>query len=374
MGSVLTLPGSPQTIEFGFKQAREFIVEEAFGKPTLSQFHTIDTEIKAKEQLAFLNRLPKVSIKDPGCGTGISDAVLGTSEKFWDPEPVKFWIQQCEADLRSSLLTWANGNGIDRPDLTKNSLWQSFIMDLMVDAKWEDVLRMAWLSDTSIQASDLTAGASDVKFYDIYDGFWKQMIDSINVGGDDDAVRVGSGSPPGSDLIPENTAATVALQLDLQSTDAKKIRAKNVFQALYRDSDSRLTSNPNAIIIATKTLCDNYAEFLESQGNDNSFDRIEGGFKSLKYRGTEIWCFDLLDRYLNSDFKTLTGSPAALTIDTPHRAVLTTKQNLRIGLDSTNSTQKVRIYFDETTEQWNGKILSVEDVKMLWGYMCGVAF
>ena len=99
----------------------------------------------------------------------------------------------------------------------------------------------------------------------------------------------------------------------MQSTDAKKKTALTVWQNLERNGDTRLTSNPNRIIIATKTLCDNWAEYLETQGVNSSFERLESGFTTLRYRGIPIYCFDLLDRYIQSDF--LTGSPA--TYDTP---------------------------------------------------------
>jgi hypothetical protein len=363
--SVLTLPGSPVSITFNGEEARDFIIEEAFGRPSINEFHTVENDARAKKQLAFLNRFGKLTIADPGCGTGISSETLGTAEKYWDPVETKVWIQQCQKDIIQSLLVYADAKGFSRADLNQNSIWTSFIFDLMMDAKTEDIMRMAWLSDTNYVAGNLTNGATDLPFYNIYDGFWRQILDSITAGN-----TTGTGAVTRAYTIAENALTTTALQLDLSSTDAKKRRALDVWQGLIEKADTRLSSNPNKIIIATKTLCDNWANYLETQGVNSSFERLESGFSRLMYRDIPIYCFDLLDRYIQADF--LTGSPE--TYDTPHRAIMTTKENLQIGLDGLNESLQVETWYDQTTQQWNGRMLSIEDVKIIWDFMVAVAY
>ena len=361
MASVVTLPGSPSSITFNGEEARDFLYEEAFNKPAITAFHSVTDNVMAKKQLAYMNRFGKLTIADPGCGTGISTETLSTSEKFWDPVETKIWIQQCQKDIKDSLFVWANGKGYNRKDLNTNEIWTGFILDFLADAKMEDILRMAWLSDTNYVAGDLTNGATDLKFYNLYDGFWRQALDSIS--NSTGAVRAGY-------TIAENGLSTTALQLDLNSTAAKQQTALKTFQSLMRDADTRLSASANKVIICTKTLADNYAEYLETQGNDVSFERIEGGYQTLNFRGIPVYSFDLLDRYIQADF--LTGSPA--TYDTPHRAMLTTTDNLAVGFDGLAEDMQIKVFFDDTTELWNGKMLGVEDVKIIWDYNVAIAY
>ena len=86
MASSIILPGSPSEIEFGFQQAREFIMEPFYKNPALTELFTIEQEIRGKKQLAYINNFGLSGKSDASCGFSADGSLTG-SEKFWDPAP-----------------------------------------------------------------------------------------------------------------------------------------------------------------------------------------------------------------------------------------------------------------------------------------------
>ncbi len=324
----------------------EVIIEAAFSKPSLSEFHMLANGIKAKEKIGYLGRYTKLFQTDAGCGTGQLDKVLPNSEKEWDPEKLKMWVQQCEDDIDQTFFVWTTKNGIDRKNLD-GTHFMEFLMDVLPDGLLEDILRMAWMGDKDIVAGNLTNGATDVPFYNQVNGLWKQVL----------ALPEARRFP-----ITENAQSTTAAQLAL-AADA----SLQIFRNLVNKSDSRLKNAPNTVIIATRTIMQNYADYLESQNIDNSFNRIESGFNTLSYRGIPIIEFELLDRYIQSDFL-ISGA-----YDKPHRAVFTTRNNLAIGSDDISKWDDFKIFFDDVTELLNIKGGLKMDTKIIEDHMIQVA-
>jgi hypothetical protein len=133
-------------------------------------------------------------------------------------------------------------------------------------------------------------------------------------------------------------------------------------------ADSRLKSATDKIIICTTTLLENYAAYLESQGADASFIRIENGYSTLRYRNVTIYGMDFWDRTIQADFDNGT------TYDLPHRALLTTKMNLAVGSDRLADAESFKVYYSEDTELNNFKGKYRVDAKLLQDYLIQVAY
>jgi hypothetical protein len=244
---------------------------------------------------------------------------------------------------------------LNEPDLTGTD-FAAFIVDRMNDAMAEDVLRIAWLGDTTAESVDatpsgiLSSGVSPLD-YNQLDGFWKQLF------------AIGAANPDQVYTITENAAASKAAQDALAAN-----RAFLTFQALNNNADFRLRSAQNKIILTTMSLLDNYATYLETQGNDASFIRIEDGFSTLRYRNMEIIGVDLWDRYIRADFDNGT------TYDIPHRAVLTTKDQLALGVDASSALADLDQWFEKLTKKTNFRGGYKMDVKALESYMFSLAY
>ena len=341
------------------KTMAEAIMKQKFEKPAITEFHTIEEDIVAKKQIAFLGRLNKITKKDAGCGTGVTTTNIPMSEKFWDPEMVKIWLQQCHRDLEASFWVYAKNRGLNIADLTATD-FARFVIERMSDAAFEDALRIVWFNDTaagnynSSPAGVITNGVS-LGDYNIIDGLWKQLFAIV------------AATPARRVTIAANAEATFALQDSvLNANDG--VAAKNVFNSLFNTADYRLMAAQDKVLIASQSLVNAYANYLESQGNDASFIRIENGFSVLRYRDLEIIGFNFWDRTIRADFSN--GTKWFL----PHRAVLTTKSNLAVGFDASSGVSDFDVFYDKTTELTNFKGAYKVDAKVLEDYMVQVAY
>ena len=350
---LLTLPGSPVTVEFGFKQAEAFVLEPFYDNTAINQIHTIDADILGKQQIAYAGLLGLSGKADTGCGF-TADGTITTSEKFWDPKPIKAGFSQCWNDLYPSFLQYANAGGVDRKNLDMNAAFISFISDQLSDDLQQNFLRRAWFSDTSAVSGDFTNGATDLPYFNIYDGLWKQIFDSVTA---TDSYRY---------TISENAAASTTAQLTLASD-----RAYLAMDAMYKNVDSRVLQNGQSpIFVLTRSLFDNYITYLESKNTFNSFERIENGFTTTSFRGIPVIRADFWDRNIQSYYKT--GSP--LVYDNPNRAILSTKENLRVGVDRSKSLSQIKTWYNEEDELWRAKYATMEDTKMIHGFMVAAAY
>ena len=347
-------------LTFNGKEAQEFadvVVENIFAKPALEEFHSVDEDIVAKEQIAILGRINKISKKDPGCGQGKENKTIPMSEKFWNPSLIKVWLTFCHSELEKAFPVWKKKKGDAISDMTDSEIMDLYLVETVEDAMYEDALRIAWLSDTAI-AKVANGGTladhaeANVNDYNQIDGFIKQLI------------TIGTNTPARRVVIAENAGATFEDQQTLPDDAARKI-----FKELYNKADFRLRGQADKVIVATQSLVDNYADYLDSRNLDASFVRIEEGFTMLKYRNMTIIGFNLLDRYIAEDFVDATKYTVG-----PHFAVLTTPNVLRIGVDAKSSLSEFSVWYsmDDETNNIRGKYKL--DAKVILDYSVQVAY
>lgn len=214
----------------------------------------------------------------------------------------------------------------------------------------ENALRRAYFSDTSIVAADLANGATDVPFYTAYDGFFAQIKAST------ETIKI---------PIAENALGTVAAQKDLGATTAF-----DTFEAMVNGSDTRLDTMSGNVIVCSRNMFNNYASYLQRQGNDLSYARIENGFSSLMYNGIPVYNFNLWDRYA-SDFIIADAYNAFAPINF---AMYTNPEVLRYGIDAIGSLSQVDFIYDKIKREVITRVMSSEDVKLVRDYLLVAAY
>ena len=337
------------------RSIREAIIERFYAKPAITDFHTVYEDVVTDKQIAFLGKLAKITRADAGCGSTPGSHTVSMSEKFWNPVRFEAWLQECYTNLDGTFFVWAKKRGLNEPDLTATD-FAAYIVDIMTDGLFEDAVRIAWLADKDAESVDatpsgiLSAGVSPLD-YNAIDGFWKQLF------------AIGTADPTKRYTITENAAGTKSAQMNLASN-----RAFLAFQALNNNADYRLRGAQDKVILTTMSLLDNYANYLESQGNDASFIRIEEGFATLRYRNLEVIGVDLWDRYIQADFDNGT------TYDVPHRAVLTTKSNIALGVDAASALTDIDQWFEKKDKTTNFRAGYKMDAKILEDYLVSLAY
>ena len=331
----------------------------AYQNPSLNEFHAIVENIVAKEQIAYLGTLSKMTKADAGCGTGKQKINIPADEKFWEPEKVKVWISECIDDIDATFMIYLKNKGVKESDWTGTDI-VDFIVKRVTEAMDEDILRIAWFNDKNAANVDdsvpgvITSGVS-LTDYTIIDGFWKQIF------------AICATTPARLVSVAKNAESTYADQaFDSSDTSGKVVTG--IFSDLLKKAGPRLKARADKIIICTTSMAEQYLDELEAAGVPASFDMVQNGVSVLKRGGVTIYAFDFWDRTILADFNSGTA------LYRPHRAILTTKQNLQIGLDAMSSMSQWSMYYDEDDETNNIKAKYKIDAKIVVDHMIQAAY
>lgn len=333
----------------------EAVFEQVFEKPALTLFHDVETGIKAKQQIALLGKFEMVGKKDTGCSPAATGEEIAMAEKFWEPERIYVRLVQCWSDIKGTFFVWALKNGLEIADLTRTD-FANFINERLDDALFESVLRHAWFGDTDAADVDaspaglLTSG-TDADYWNAIDGLWKQIFAIVAA---DSNRRY---------TITENSAGSYSLQ-DTLAAD----RAIKTFRALIEGADKRLKGAKGKVIVCTDSLWDNWLTYKESQGMDSSFVRQAEGFETDVYRGVPIIKFDFWDRMIRTYFDNGT------TYDRPHRALLITVPNVKIGTEEVANLTEIDQWYEKKEKQTYFDALYSLDAKIIEDYMIQAAY
>ncbi|WP_055562650.1 hypothetical protein [Hymenobacter sp. AT01-02] len=268
------------------------------------------------------------------------------------------WIQECATDLDRVFMAWGLDVGYKRDDL-QNALikikrsssivpgdaasdqavnyWNEFVQDMFINAITNDIYRFALLGDTTISAAKLTGGADDVKNYNAVDGAFKQVF---NAG-------------------PSNRAYSIAANLSADQI-LPAAESYQIFKALLNAAEGDLEDASDKIILVTSSIAGNWVDYRES--NDKvavSWLLQEGGLVAPTFRDVPIIKVKDLDKILKRDFK-IGGK-----IDLPHRALLTTRSNLRAGFDSYDAATEVDAWYNRETRFTHMRSMFKMDVKVM---------
>lgn len=354
---------NPSQIEFDGELVMSIvdaIFDNIYLNPKITLMHVIEEDIVARKQIVFLGILAKITKKDTGCGSSPTNPTIPMSNKFWNPIPTEYWVQECATTLDATFFVWASQKGYKKFDLTDGD-FAEFIMERLETAIAEDMLRIAWFNDTtagnynSSPAGVITNGVS-LGDYNIIDGFWKQIYTAVAA---DATKRI--------TIAPNGGGTTYALQAFNANDTTNKI-AHNTFRQMIENADPRLseTEGLGLQFIVTKTLYNQYRTELETYTNvPITIDLIVDGaiFKALTYRGIPIVPLSFWDRTIKADFNNGTKYYQ------PHRAVLTIKENFPIGLDSFAEAGSIQQWYFANDKQTNWRGNYKIDAKLLKEYM-----
>lgn len=313
------------------KDWSKVINELTFGDPTLNELHDIEQGIKYNQQIVFAGRMGLMGKTVTGC-TPNAVAGVALTEKTWTPVDMDFRLEHCSADVNAQdkLIRQMSKMNPDFYNVIEgsNSVVGNFLVAKVVEGFNENLLRQAWFEDT---AAALTSGGgvfkvgTDLGFFNSYNGFFKQIFTEIP---STDAKYV---------AITKNAAASYALQT-LASGDAIA-----TLRAMYLKADSRLLDSGNAQFYVTRTIFDGYLNDLEAIQNTGGGNTIinENGQITLTYRGIPVVKMDIWDRVIAA------YQDNGTKWNLPHRAVLSTPMNLKIGTLATDDFGALDAFYDQ---------------------------
>lgn len=327
------------------------IFEKVYSKPQISNVHGIQTGIQMKTQIPFYGLIGAVGKVSSGCTPNASTEKVNLTEKYWDPALVDFRLTHCQGDVSQLFKMWKRSRiALGTWEEVDNEM-MAFITDRGVDAVYEAILRISQFGDKGAKlvanGGYITAG-KDVAFLTMINGLWQQVFASTSV------KRY---------TIPENAAATKAAQLALASD-----RALQAMRYLYNEIDSRVFDVAGLKFQMTRSLWNNWSDFLEDKSLAFSLDRTEQGSTKKSYRGIPIEIRNDWDRNIR------TWNDLGNTLLYPHRMILTPIDNVPIGTSDEESMSKLDSFYDKVTRSHYLDGAFYIDAKVLEEELCGAAY
>jgi hypothetical protein len=326
------------------KNMSEAIWEAFYLKPSINEFHTIETGIVHNKQIAILGIFEGLTGQlYEECGLTPNTSQVGASEKEWNPKRIGDRFEQCFSDLLDTFWKYSLKPGVKKDDLTATD-FARFIEERISDAIAEGVFRHVWFGDTdaanynSSPAGHILNGTA-LKWFNVIDGYWKQVYDIVAADSDRKSVYVAGDS---SSIATKNAQSTYANQR-FNATDTTNELITNSLQKIIDDADTRLVSGTETPhFIVTKSVADQYKrERKKASGIDLAYERVEKGIMKLQCDGFDLYVFDFMDRMIKSYENN--GTKWYL----PHRILFTTKSNLRVGTEEESNLSTLKMFYAE---------------------------
>jgi hypothetical protein len=330
--------------------ASEAVFEQVYAKPVLADAHSIMTGIQMKTQIPFFGLLGLVGKASSGCTPNTSAEKVNLTEKYWDPALIDYRLTHCQNDISQLFKLWKKSRIANKTWEEVDNEQMAFITDRGIDATLEAILRIAWFGDKSAalvaNGGSITAG-SDVAFFTMIDGLFKQIFAAT-------LVRY---------TIAENALATKAAQLSLAADTALQ-----AMRYMYNNIDPRAFEVSGLTFQMTRSLWNNWSDYLEDKSLVFSLDRAEGGATKQAYRGIPIIIRNDWDRNI------VAHNNLGATYLYPHRAILTPIGNIPIGTSDEESMKSMDSFYDKLTKQWYLDAAWYLDAKLLQEYLIAAAY
>lgn len=331
--------------------ASEAVFEAVYAKPQLADVHSVQTGIQMKTQIPFFGRLGLVGKASSGCTPNSSAEKVNLTEKYWDPALIDYRLTHCQNDIAQLFKLWKKSRIANKTWEEVDNEQMAFITDRGVDATLESILRISSfgdkLADNVADGGYITAGV-DPAYFTMINGLFQQIFADAAI------VRY---------TVAENGLATKALQLALASDTA--IQA---LRYMYNNIDSRAFEATGLTYQMTRSLWNNWSDYLEDKSLVFSLDRAEQGSTKSSYRGIPIIVRNDWDRNI------VAYNNLGATYLYPHRAILTPIGNIPIGTSDEESMKSMDSFYDKVTKSWYLDAAWYLDAKLLEEYMIAVAY
>jgi len=344
------------------RETSQAVFKRAFLSPDLTEVHNVQTGADMDRYIPIFGRLGLVGKADPG-GCNVNSIIGGipVSQKQWTPKLISGRIEHCEADIPKLLKMW-------KQNRIAANLWEgidneaaAFVEDQALTSVKESIIRITEFAATNHSPvgdatgdQNLTSG-TDKTYFNVLNGMWAQIEADAALAPNNKIYRY---------TISENAGANKNAQLNL-AADA----ALNVFRALYGNIPSQAFASGNLVIQCTRSLFNNWVDYLETQSLGFTLTRAEqGNVSRWSYRGIPIVVRYDWDVIIRTYFDTGT------TYYLPHRAILADINTIPIGTSDEESLTRLDSFYDRVSKKHFIDFAYRIDCKVLDEDLIAVAF
>lgn len=327
------------------RDINELVLEQILQAPELDSIHTIYPNIITDAYIGFLGEVGLLGKAAQGCDPTPQAAQISATQKLWQPKRWEVFLSECWADIENTMAIYAMNKGVDVGDLT-NTDYMAVVVDILQKGIKKMIWRFVWFGDKTAQnvsSNGIITDGIDVSYFTLIDGLWKQLQAIAPIGS---RQRI---------HIAANDAATDEDQFDQLVGQM----AYNTLSKMHLRASVILRSQPDVFFLVTQSVADAYVTYLEGKDLSVTYENLVEGVKFLRFRGIPVISIPLWDEMIYGYENTGTK------LNNPHRAVLTTKSNLAVGLSAGTVLDELKVWYEPKEDRAYLRARDTIDAKVL---------
>lgn len=310
----------------------ELLFLTVFNDPDIELVMTQQTGVFNGQKLGYIDDMGDVGKNQSGCSPTYDNVNVTGIEKTWELGPWQIPLKMCYEELENTLAKYGLDWGTNIANLTETPYWNDILIPLLQRAMVDMYWRIAWFGDKDAKnianGGLLTAGV-DPKLFTMCDGLFKRI------------QAITAANPHQLTSIAANAAATYDAQKKGIREDGVAV---GILDDLLSDADSRIFDKEDHVILMTNSLFKALRNDVKKLHNlQLTVEHVTGGIQMSQYDGHNILVLDIWDRMI----KKFQDNGTALNC--PHRAILTSPQNLFAGTTAKDAISDVSVTFDDVT-------------------------
>ncbi|TVR42399.1 MAG: hypothetical protein EA392_00390 [Cryomorphaceae bacterium] len=313
-----------------------------------AQFHDVHTGIRYNKEIGFIGEAGLVGKTDLGCDSVADQLDIPVKKKVWEPNRFRIFLKECYKDLDDTLALYARRTGTPVSDLTGTDYLN--LVEQLAGEAVQKMLWRTWLMDTDATnvgagaGTELITAAVPVAHFNLIDGYWSQIADIV------------AANPTQQTVVTANATATKAEQFD-DLTPA--LAFEYLMNATY-NMPVELVRQQNKIGMITRYFANQVKkQFQTTNTHPEAYQAVKDGVDILMVNGIE---FAIQDDWTE---QILAYNDLGARWHLPHRAIITTKENLAYGIETESGFATFDTFFDKVTDYSYIKMLDSIDVKVL---------
>ena len=120
----------------------------------------------------------------------------------------------------------------------------------------------------------------------------------------------------------------------------------------------KLRNMTDAIVFCTQSIYDAWEQYNQGKELESLYTNLTDGTKTLKAYHMTLMPQPIWDEMITAYEDTGTK------LNNPHRAILTTKSNLNIGVDKESSFEDMRIWYNPDSRKVKTELMGKADAKL----------
>lgn len=288
-------------------------------------------KVENGDPVAFLGEMDDVGVAGSGCDPTYQEVGIANSQKRWELGDWQIPIKICYEALAGTIAEHSLKTGTEVGDLTSTEFMTYIIRPALERQMKRMIWRFGWFGDKGAkniaESGQLT---TDVKkeLFTTCDGLFKRIFTQCA----SKSHQLTAIEANGKETWAEQKAAMLT-----------KGVATGIMDTMLMDADSRISSDPNAVVLMTKSFADCLTHDVKERFNlIMPWETVFDGLDMVKYDGVTIARVSIWDRMIRAYENT------GKKLNKPFRLVYAnTNTQLQVATNADGLISDLDIWFDK---------------------------